>query len=123
MKQKPPRPCRYPGCTELTRTGYCLRHRPQQTDKWESVQWHWMYLTRKWREELRPAQLMREPFCRACARRGLRTPATRVDHIKPHRGDWALFTDPDNLQSLCESCHNRKTNRERWERGRNSSGF
>ena len=123
MAQKPPRPCRHPGCTELTRTGYCPRHQPQRPDKRESAQWHWMYLTRQWRQELRPAQLLREPFCRVCARRGARTPATRVDHIQPHRGDWALFTDPNNLQSLCEACHNRKTAQERGERRRKVSGF
>jgi 5-methylcytosine-specific restriction protein A len=35
--------------------------------------------------------------------------ATRVDHIKPHRGDQELFWDPTNHQPLCERCHNRKT--------------
>lgn len=33
--------------------------------------------------------------------------ATVVDHIRPHRGDRALFLDPANLQSLCTACHNR----------------
>lgn len=28
-----------------------------------------------------------------------------VDHIKPHRGDMALFWDSDNWQSLCKHCH------------------
>ena len=42
-------------------------------------------------------------------RRGLRTPATDVDHIRDHKGDWGLFTDRENLQSLCHSCHSRKT--------------
>jgi 5-methylcytosine-specific restriction protein A len=32
-----------------------------------------------------------------------------VDHIQPHRGNWARFIDRDNLQSLCKSCHDRKT--------------
>jgi 5-methylcytosine-specific restriction protein A len=29
-----------------------------------------------------------------------------ADHIIPHRGDWELFRDPDNLQCLCETCSN-----------------
>lgn len=37
------------------------------------------------------------------------TAATVADHIRPHRGDPALFFDPTNLQSLCDEypwrCH------------------
>jgi len=29
------------------------------------------------------------------------------DHIKPHRGDEALFWDEANLQTLCKPCHDR----------------
>ena len=35
--------------------------------------------------------------------------ATDVDHIVPHRGDARLLYDENNLQSLCKSCHSRKT--------------
>ena len=56
-----------------------------------------------------PNQLLREPWCRECARRGIHTRATVVDHIQPHRGNWTRFIDRDNLQSLCKSCHDRKT--------------
>jgi shikimate kinase len=31
--------------------------------------------------------------------------ATVVDHIKPHRGDQALFWDKNNWQPLCTHCH------------------
>ncbi len=31
------------------------------------------------------------------------------DHIVPHKGDQRLFWDPENRQTLCEHCHNRKT--------------
>ncbi|MDD4570646.1 MAG: HNH endonuclease signature motif containing protein [Tepidanaerobacteraceae bacterium] len=40
------------------------------------------------------------------------TPATVVDHIKPHKGDVKLFFDINNLQSLCKTCHDRKTAKE-----------
>jgi len=39
-------------------------------------------------------------------------PATVVDHIEPHKGDEELFYDINNLQSLCKSCHDRKTAKE-----------
>ena len=56
-----------------------------------------------------PQQLVREPFCRECAKAGRRTPAEVVDHIRPHRGDWDLFKDPSNFQSLCKTHHDQKT--------------
>ncbi|WP_244295246.1 HNH endonuclease [Paracoccus versutus] len=31
--------------------------------------------------------------------------ATLVDHIKPHRGDKALFWNWNNWQALCTGCH------------------
>ena len=52
-----------------------------------------MYFTDEWRKDLRPTQLMREPFCRECARAGRRVRATDVDHIVDHKGDWAVFCD------------------------------
>ena len=36
-------------------------------------------------------------------------PATVVDHRKPHRGDPVTFWDTTRWQSLCKSCHDRKT--------------
>jgi len=75
-----------------------------------------MYATKLWKEELRPAQLLREPFCRECAKEGKRIRASVVDHVVPHRGDWRLFTDPANHQSLCDYHHNAKTMREMNER-------
>ena len=85
MAQKPLRPCRHPGCTTLVTGGYCDLHRPKDSRSDAAKSWHWMYLTPEWTE------------------------ATEVDHIQPHRGDWAVFTDRSNLQSLCHSCHSRKT--------------
>ena len=28
-----------------------------------------------------------------------------ANHIKPHKGDWELFANPDNLECLCKPCH------------------
>ena len=44
------------------------------------------------------------------------TPAEVVDHIRPHKGDESLFFDPNNLQSLCATHHNR--DKQMTERGR-----
>ena len=111
MATKPLRPCRYPGCYRLVPCGYCAEHQPQRkadTRSQEAQSWRWMYKTPEW-QTLRGDQLLREPWCRECAKHGIRTRATDVDHIRDHKGDWAVFTDPGNLQSLCHSCHSRKT--------------
>nr|DAG13205.1 MAG TPA: HNH endonuclease [Caudoviricetes sp.] len=124
MAQKPLRPCRHPGCTALTKEGYCPAHKPAPASRRESAQYHSWYSLRIWTQDLRPAQLQREPFCRICAslyqlsdpRR--RTRATVVDHIQPHQGNWALFVDPSNHQSLCKHHHDQKTAMEMAEKRR-----
>lgn len=111
MASKPLRPCLHPGCAVLVRSGYCERHRPPRVERRseDSRRWRRWYSLPVWTDDLRPEQLAREPFCRECAAHGLRVYATDVDHVVPHDGDWSKFIDPENLQSLCHSCHGRKT--------------
>lgn len=40
-----------------------------------------------------------------CEQMGRITQATVCDHIKPHKGNEALFFDPANLSSLCKLHH------------------
>ncbi|MBO5256877.1 MAG: HNH endonuclease [Clostridia bacterium] len=117
----PLKPCRRTGCPELVRGGgYCEKHRKDvrrvkrvvQGERGESGEWHGLYFTERWRE-MRAAQLIREPYCRECGLHGVRTKATDVDHIVPHRGNRTRFYDASNLQSLCHACHSRKTMAER----------
>lgn len=65
--------------------------------------------TREWRDRLRPAQLRDEPLCRHCRELGIVELATSVDHIVVPNGDKALQRDRGNFQSLCHTCHSRKT--------------
>jgi hypothetical protein len=51
---------------------------------------------------------------------GRRTPATVVDHARPHRGDAALFFEPANLASLCKPHHD--VTKQRFEAGRSQVG-
>lgn len=118
MASKPLRPCRHPGCAVLTRDGWCPAHKPRPAARRESAAWHSWYSLPVWIRELRPAQLLREPFCRECAAQGFRTYATVVDHVRPFRGDWPLFIDPANHQSLCKFHHDQKTAREQAEERR-----
>ncbi len=64
----------------------------------------------RWRR-FRLAFLREHPLCAECERNGMVQPATVVDHIEPHRGDRTKFWQTGNHQSLCATCHNRKTAR------------
>lgn len=90
-------------------------------------EYHHLYNRSDWRRRLRPAHLKKEPLCRACLRRGivndgsltasgerqsnLRRRFLVVDHIIPHRGDEALFFDPENFQTLCPDDHDQNKQR------------
>jgi 5-methylcytosine-specific restriction protein A len=71
---------------------------------------HWMYNNNRWRNA-RKMFLQDNPLCAECERQGRIKAAGVVDHIRPHRGNQALFWDMDNWQSLCKSCHDKKTGR------------
>ena len=60
-------------------------------------------------QKARHAYLQKHPLCVECMKNGKYVRATVVDHIVPHKGDQSLFWDAKNWQSLCKSCHDRKT--------------
>ena len=64
------------------------------------------YGSRRWKA-MRHRQLFAEPLCAYCKKAGRDTPANIADHVKPHKGNEALFWDEGNLQSLCKPCHDR----------------
>ena len=106
MPWKPKTPCRHPGCGKLTDSRYCDDHR-RETERRRNAVKNKLY-NRQW-ERARRQFLLEHPLCVTCERNGIVTAANEVDHIVPHRGDRVLFWDQSNLQSLCRSCHSRKT--------------
>jgi len=71
------------------------------------------YQSSEWRA-VRVTVLTRDNYlCVECLRRGVPIVARVVDHIIPLVDDWSLRLTLSNLQSLCQPCHTRKTNRER----------
>ncbi len=67
--------------------------------------WDRWYSTARW-QRLRKHQLSEHPLCALCAEKGLVVPASIVDHIIPHKGNWDAFV-LGKLQSLCKLCHDR----------------
>lgn len=104
MPRKPKRPCRHPGCPNLSDSVYCEVHRKLYARENASERGY----DSKWRSA-RVLFLKKNPLCAKCREKGKLTPATVVDHIIPHRGDKRLFWDKQNWQPLCKDCHDRKT--------------
>lgn len=71
----------------------------------------------KWQKK-RAAFLAANPLCAKCSTDEHPVPATVLDHIKPHRGDDALFWDESNWQGLCAHCHSSAKQREEKNRGK-----
>lgn len=102
--------CERPGCKEWAVNGpYCEKHLAKRTRS--SSKYRSWYSLKVW-ELLRQNQLSKSPLCAECLRNDELTPATVVDHINPHRGNWESFVDQNNLQSLCKHHHDSKTARE-----------
>ena len=117
------RPCREFRCPNLTKSpkeqGYCDKHAHKRSN-WTARQDRSGSTTARgyghaWRV-LRESIMKRDNYlCVKCAVAGRVAEATDVDHIKAkaHSGT----DDPDNLQSLCSSCHKQKTANEGKQNG------
>ncbi|WP_297505916.1 HNH endonuclease [Ferrovum sp.] len=114
MAQRAPTPCRYPNCSQLvSNPGYCEQHLRHVRKQWDDRRGNASargYGSR-W-QRARAVFLSYHPLCAECNRQDRVTPASVVDHIKPHRGNQESFWDTKNWQSLCKPCHDRKTVKE-----------
>jgi 5-methylcytosine-specific restriction protein A len=97
--------CLEPRCPQkASYRGRCDTHaRQKEQHRYNAATRKW-YCTEDWRQ-LRLRVLADEPVCAHC----LRAPSVEVDHKVPHRGDYVVFWDRDNLQGLCKPCHSAKT--------------
>lgn len=97
--------CRVNGCSVLTRSasGYCEQHEiGHRKEKGDFKKADPIYLSSRWRK-LRERKLMIEPLCELC---GGVTVATIVHHKREIKAGGDPF-NIDNLQSICQECHNR----------------
>ena len=118
MPSRPSKPCRFTGCKNLVKKGYCLDHIQYDTSKFRNKRGksHKWYYDKYWKA-LRLKKLREYPLCEYCEQKGDLTPANVVDHKKDWKWaateeeQWRLFSDWCNLASSCESCHNAKSAR------------
>ena len=86
----------------------------------------WPYNTKTW-QKLRRRKLACNPLCEHCQMRNEIVPANAVDHITAINAGGDPYPPLDQLRSLCERCHNEKTNAmdrpDRRSSGRSIKGF
>lgn len=105
MPRKPLKPCRYPGCPNLSEESYCPFHRKKvakdynkhirSEDPNKRYGWTW--------KKIRDRYANLHPLCEECLKHGKLTPMKEVHHIIPI--DRGGTHDENNLMSLCHSCH------------------
>jgi 5-methylcytosine-specific restriction protein A len=96
------------------------RQRKAQADKRRGTSTERGY-NNEWRKA-RDIHLTNEPLCRECLKVNKFIPANVVDHIYDHKGDKQIFWDKTNWQSLCTSCHSKKTVRDNGAYGNKIAG-
>ena len=105
--------CLHPGCRAKTKRGYCEQHaRQRRQQRRRDDPSDDFYASRPWRR-LRAMHLQANPLCVVCIEAGRTVAAVHVDHIKTRRERPDLELDASNLQSMCHSCHSRKTIQQR----------
>lgn len=73
---------------------------------------HRFHQTALW-TNTRKAKVMANSVCEACDHFGLTSGVDCVDHIIRIHGHGGALTDPLNLMSLCQRCHDWKSDKER----------
>ncbi len=108
----PKKPCAHPGCGRLVQRGRCSLHQQEQLERRRQHNREYssqrdkdgqFYSGDRW-PRFRKWYLSSHPTCVECGRGG-----KVVDHIKPRRDFPDLAYDEGNCQTLCVSCHNRRT--------------
>lgn len=100
----------------ITKRTYRQKRPKKELGYKKSKDWDEFYQSRLW-STLRNWYILEHPLCENCLRYNVNTPAEHVHHIRPFRlgeskdDKWKLFTDPDNLMSLCSSCHHKIHNK------------
>lgn len=106
MPTQPLRRCSFPNCRNRVKSGRCEEHKQKDTRESSSKRGY----DHKW-SKYRAQYLKHYPLCVMCLEKGIYTPATVIDHIKPVENGQAdpLFWRTDNHQPLCRDCHSYKT--------------
>lgn len=101
----PKKPCRYPGCPNLTDGQYCEEHKSKTKRPYEKYGRNKTVRRRYGRawKRIRDSYVKEHPFCEMCFEKGIIVAVDEVHHKKPLAEGGTH--EKDNLISLCKSCH------------------
>lgn len=105
MPRLPKKPCKYPGCPNLTEGRYCKEHEKEANKSYEKYgrdKTVRRKYGRAWKR-IRDKYVSEHPFCEKCFEQGIVVPVDEVHHIKPLAEGGTH--DKSNLIGLCKSCH------------------
>lgn len=113
----PMKRCIHPGCRVLIpfTERYCEKHIGtvnQVYNKYydnKDKEIKKFYNSKGWQNTRRYTMIHYDWMCQMCERKGLKQLADMVDHIIPVRMQWSKRLEFNNLQPLCNGCHNKKT--------------
>lgn len=115
--------CSHVGCRTLIPLSqhYCDRHKHEENSrryfhrKHSGGKYEAFYQSTAWTKLARQYKVA-HVLCERCLSRGIIRKADICDHIIPIKTDWDKRLDWNNLQSLCQNCHNEKSEIEVAER-------
>lgn len=118
--QKPLKPCNKFGCRNLSKTRYCEEHQTEHSNQHRyydkqvrDKQSNSFYHSAAWKKARSIVKVRDNGLCVECMNDKRITIGVLVDHIIPIKEVWDKRLELDNLQLLCQSCHNKKTGKER----------
>ena len=107
----PQRNCFHPSCRlfiPFTET-YCDKHEPNkeynQARRRFDGEYISFYKSRAWTNVRKVAMMRDDYLCVNCTRNDIIKPAQLVHHVIEVKTDWDKRLDLNNLESICESCH------------------
>lgn len=104
MPSASPKPCAVCNTLVFDGSSRCVRHKPPP---WVRSVRQVKRTTGRALQRQRADLFAREPLCRQCRTAGRLKLATIRDHIKPTAEGGA--DDDNNIQPLCDACHDEKT--------------
>lgn len=87
------------------------RQREHDAKRRAGSPWRAWYSMPEWKAARR-AQFQRQPLCERHLGRGEKVSANVVNHRRAHRGNWSMFIDSANHESVCKGCHDSAIQRE-----------
>lgn len=105
MPRLPKKPCKYPGCPNLTEKTYCEEHETEMNRAYEKYGRDKAVRRkygRAWKR-IRDKYVSQHPFCEKCLEKGVLVSVDEVHHTLPLSEGGTH--DQENLIALCKSCH------------------